>query len=185
MTAEIIERAKKVKLLLMDCDGVLTDGKLYFSEQGESLKVFHVRDGQGLVMWHQAGFQSGIISGRNSEIVKTRATELGMHYIRIGSLNKTKDFEDILQIAKVSPEEVAFVGDDIPDICVMEKVGFPITVADGVLEVIPFSIYKTLNKGGLGAVREAVNLLLDCKEQGFPIKIQSSTNTRKMKIELF
>lgn len=165
MPDDIIRRAKKVKLLLMDCDGVLTDGRLYFSEQGESLKVFHVRDGQGLVMWHQAGFQSGIISGRKSEIVRTRATELGMHYVRIGSQNKTKDLEDILQITKVVPEEVAFIGDDIPDICVMEKVGFPITVADGALELSSFTIYKTLNKGGLGAVREVVNLLLNCKEK--------------------
>ena len=71
-------RAKRVKLLLMDCDGVLTDGKLYYSERGEELKVFHVRDGQGLVSWHQAGFRSGIITGRKSKILEVRANELGI-----------------------------------------------------------------------------------------------------------
>src|SRR5215210_6057294 len=105
LTDEIIVRAKKIKLLLMDCDGVLTDGRLYFTERGEEMKVFHVRDGQGLNLWHRAGFRSGIISGRNAEkILEKRANELGMHYIKSGSLDKAKDFEDILQDAKVAPD---------------------------------------------------------------------------------
>lgn len=161
---DVIKRARKIKLLLMDCDGVLTDGRLYFSESGESLKVFHVRDGQGLVLWHQAGFRSGIISGRSSEIVRTRATELGMHYIKIGSLDKTKDFEDILQDAKVKPEEVAFIGDDVADICVMEKVGLAVTVADGASEVESYSNYKTILNGGFGAVREVTDLLINLRK---------------------
>ncbi len=163
LSDDITERAKKVKLLLMDCDGVLTDGKLYLSEQGETLKVFHVRDGQGLVMWHQAGFQSGIITGRNSEIVKTRATELGMHYIKVGSVNKANDFADILKIAQVTEDEVAFIGDDIPDICILEKVGLAITVADGAVEISPYIRYRTKLDGGQGAVREITNLLIKSK----------------------
>ncbi len=161
---DVIKRARKIKLLLMDCDGVLTDGRLYFSESGESLKVFHVRDGQGLVLLHQAGFRSGIISGRSSEIVRTRATELGMHYIKIGSLDKTKDFKDILQDAKVKPEEVAFIGDDVADICVMEKVGLAVTVADGASEVESYSNYKTILNGGFGAVREVTDLLINLRK---------------------
>ena len=148
----------------MDCDGVLTDGRLYYSESGETLKVFHVRDGQGIVSWHQAGFRSGIISGRDSKIVRTRAAELGMHYIKIDSLNKTKDFEDILQKAKVKAEEVAFIGDDIADICVMEKVGLSITVADGASEVEPYIKYKTILNGGFGAVREVTDLLINSRK---------------------
>ncbi len=164
-TQDIIFRAKKIKLLLMDCDGVLTDGRLYFTEGGEAMKVFHVRDGQGLVMWHKAGFQSGIISGRNSEkILEKRATELGMHYIKACSLDKAKDLADVLQDAKVTSEEVAYIGDDIGDICLMEKVGLPIAVADAVSEILPYTIYKAEAKGGFGAVREVTDLLLHAKK---------------------
>ena len=157
------ERAKKIKLLLMDCDGVLTDGRLYFSETGESLKVFHVRDGQGIVMWHQAGFQTGIITGRNSPIVIKRATELGMHYIKVGSQNKVKDFAEILKESNIISEEVAYIGDDIPDISLMEIVGFSITVKDAAREVKPFAKYITKSKGGFGAVREVIDLLINSK----------------------
>lgn len=162
---DILIRARKIKLLLMDCDGVLTDGRLYFSARGEELKVFHVRDGQGLVTWHQAGFRSGIISGRDLEIVKKRATELGIHYIKACSLDKAKDFEDILQDAKVSPDEVAYVGDDIGDICLMKKVGLPIAVSDAASEVLPYTLYKTELNGGFGAVREITDLLLAVKKR--------------------
>ena len=164
MQDEIIRRAKKIKLLLMDCDGVLTDGRLYFSENGEEIKVFHVRDGQGLVMWHEAGFRSGIISGRDSKIVKKRADELGIHFIKQGSKDKTICFADILVEAQVSMEDVAFVGDDVQDIVLFEKVGLPIAVADAVAEVFPNVIYTTKAKGGLGAVREITDLLLKSKE---------------------
>ncbi len=164
ITTEVIEKAKKVKLLLMDCDGVLTDGRLYFGEKGEETKVFHVRDGQGIVMWHQAGFESGVISGRKSKILHTRATELGMRYIKDGSQDKAKDFEDVLQLANVSSEEVAFIGDDVADICLMEKVGFAVAVADAVQELYPHVIYTTKSKGGSAAVREVTDLLLKAKK---------------------
>jgi 3-deoxy-D-manno-octulosonate 8-phosphate phosphatase (KDO 8-P phosphatase) len=165
MKREIIERAGKIKLLLMDCDGVLTDGKLYYSESGEAMKVFHVRDGQGLISWHKAGFRSGIISGRNAKkILESRVTELGTHYIKAGSLNKAKDFADILQDAKVASDEVAYIGDDIGDICLLEKVGLPIAVADAASEVLPYAVYKTEAKGGFGAVREVTDFLLQAKE---------------------
>lgn len=163
MQIEIVERAKKIKLLLMDCDGVLTDGRLYFSHHGEELKVFHVRDGQGLVMWHRAGFHSGIISGRNSQIVEKRAFELGVRYVRIGSKDKLKDFAEILEKAKVTIEEVAYIGDDIPDIDLMKTVGLGIAVADAVTEVFPFAKYTTASRGGFGAVREMTDLLLKSK----------------------
>jgi 3-deoxy-D-manno-octulosonate 8-phosphate phosphatase (KDO 8-P phosphatase) len=162
---EIIRRAAKIKLLLMDCDGVLTDGKLYYTDGGEAMKVFNVRDGQGLVSWHKAGFLSGIISGRNAKkILELRATELGIHYIKACSFDKTKDFADVLQDAKVASEEVAYIGDDIGDACLMEKVGLPIAVADAVSELLPVVIYRTKAKGGCGAVREVTDLLLRAKE---------------------
>ena len=161
---DILARARKIKLLLMDCDGVLTDGKLYYSAKGEEMKVFNVRDGQGIVSWHKAGFRSGIISGRDAKkILERRATELGMHYIKACSLDKAKDFLDILQDAKVTPEEVAYIGDDIGDICLLEKVGLPIAVFDAAVELDSFIIYKTKLKGGFGAVREVTDLLLSAE----------------------
>ena len=165
MQDEILRRAKNIKLLLMDCDGVLTDGRLYFTENGEEIKVFHVRDGQGLAMWHEAGFRSGIISGRDSKIVKKRADELGIHFIKQGSKDKTICFAEILAEAKVSIEEIAFVGDDVQDIVLFEKVGLPIAVADAVADVFPNVIYTTKAKGGLGAVREITDLLLQSKQK--------------------
>ncbi len=165
LTAEIIERARKIKLLLMDCDGVLTDGRLYYTESGEQMKVFNVRDGQGIVSWHKAGFQSGIISGRDAQkILEARAAELGMHYIKAPSQDKAKDFEDILRDAKVTADEVAYIGDDIGDVCLLEKVGLPIAVADAALEILPYALYKTGTKGGFGAIREITDLLLRAKE---------------------
>jgi 3-deoxy-D-manno-octulosonate 8-phosphate phosphatase (KDO 8-P phosphatase) len=165
LNEEILRRAKKIKLLLMDCDGVLTDGRLYYNEKGEAMKVFNVRDGQGLASWHKAGFRSGIISGRDArEILEKRATELGIRYIKTCSLDKAKDFEDILQDAKVASEEVAYVGDDIGDICLMGKVGLPVAVADAASELDSYIIYKTKAKGGFGAVREVTNLLLKAKK---------------------
>lgn len=147
----------------MDCDGVLTDGRLYYSERGEELKVFNVKDGQGIVMWHRAGFQSGIISGRSSKIVLTRATELGMHYIKIGSRDKSKDLGEIFEMTGLAPENVAYVGDDLPDIDLMAKVGLSIAVNDAVPELKRHCLFICSKDGGMGAVREIVNTLLCAK----------------------
>lgn len=163
MNEEILQRARKIKLLLMDCDGVLTDGRLYFTEGGETIKVFHVRDGQGIVSWHAAGFRSGIISGRNSPIVELRAKELGIEFVRQGAADKIGAFEEILALAKVSAEETAFVGDDIPDITLFRRVGLAIAVADAVSEAKAAAHFITQNKGGRGAVREITDLLLQTK----------------------
>lgn len=160
---KLLEKATKVKLLLMDCDGVLTDGRLYYSDKGEELKVFNVKDGQGIVMWHRAGFKSGIISGRSSKIVSVRAGELGMHYIKVGSQDKAKDFEEIFESAGVEPEEVAYIGDDLPDIVLLKKVGLAIAVNDSAQEVINEANYITKQNGGFGAVREVTDLLLKAK----------------------
>lgn len=165
LSDDVLDRARKIKLLLMDCDGVLTDGRLYYTENGEQMKVFNVRDGQGIVSWHKAGFRSGIISGRNAKkILEARATELGIHYIKTDSHDKVRDFWDILQDAKVTSDEAAYIGDDIGDICLMEQVGLPISVADAVPKVLAHVIYKTKTKGGFGAIREVTDLLLWAKK---------------------
>src|SRR6185295_18210414 len=106
--AEIERRAARIKLLLMDCDGVLTDGRLMLLENGDEQKMFNVRDGHGLVLLHRAGLQSGIISGRSSSFVRRRASELGMNLELVcqGSLNKIQDFEDLITRAKVRADEI-------------------------------------------------------------------------------
>jgi|SRR5687768_12977320 len=145
----------------MDCDGVLTDGRLYFSAQGEEMKVFDVRDGQGIVSWHKAGFKSGIISGRDAaEIVQKRADELGIEFVRTSSPDKIKDFEDITQSLRIGPENVAYIGDDIGDIALLKRVGFAVAVGDAVEEVKAAAAYITRARGGRGAVREVIDMLL-------------------------
>lgn len=160
---QLEERARKIKLLLMDCDGVLTDGRLYFSENGEELKVFHARDGQGIVNWHKAGFRSGIISGRNSRIVDLRGGQLGIEFIRQGVKDKLAACNEILAAARIRPEEAAYIGDDTPDVEVMRSVGFAAAVADAVDEVKAAAHCVTERNGGGGAVREAIDLLLDAR----------------------
>ncbi len=161
---QIHDRAGKIKLLLMDCDGVLTDGRLYFSEEGEELKVFHVRDGLGLVRWHEAGFKSGIVSGRSSTIVEIRARELGIEFVRQASRDKFAAVVEIMEFSGVSADEVAFVGDDLPDIPAMHHICLGIAVADAVDEVRSAAQYVTHAKGGEGAIREVIDLLLDAKK---------------------
>ncbi|MEO7539825.1 MAG: HAD hydrolase family protein [Pyrinomonadaceae bacterium] len=160
---EIAGRARKIKLLLMDCDGVLTDGRLYFGARGEELKVFHVRDGQGIVMWHEAGFRSGIISGRDSPTVNLRANQLGIEFVRQGVTDKAATLRDVMASAGVTADHVAFIGDDIPDIDAMQIAGFAVAVADAVSEVKAAAHHVTELNGGRGAVREAIDLILAAK----------------------
>jgi 3-deoxy-D-manno-octulosonate 8-phosphate phosphatase (KDO 8-P phosphatase) len=157
-------RARRVKLLLMDCDGVLTDGRLYFTANGEEMKVFNVRDGQGLAKWHAAGFESGIISGRGGrEIILKRAVELGVRHTHTSSQDKIRDVEEILGETGIAAEETAFVGDDLGDLGAMGVVGFSVAVADAVEEVKAAANYITGSSGGRGAVREVVDLILSLK----------------------
>lgn len=162
---EIVPIARGIKLLLMDCDGVLTDGRLYFSATGEEMKVFDVKDGQGIVSWHKAGFISGIISGRGADaIIRRRAEELGIRFVVTSSPDKVGDLEKIAGEAGVAMNEIAFVGDDLGDLTVMGKVGFPVAVADAAAETKAAAAYVTSAKGGRGAVRQVCDLLLLAKK---------------------
>ncbi|MBC7900464.1 MAG: HAD hydrolase family protein [Saprospiraceae bacterium] len=162
--AELLSRARNIKLLLMDCDGVLTDGRLHFSAEGETIKVFHARDGQGIVDWHKAGFRSGIISGRNSPIVEMRGRQLGIEFISQGRKEKVSAFHELIAAAGVEPREVAFIGDDTPDAEVMPLVGLAVAVSDAHSSAKAAAHYITQLKGGRGAVRELIDLLLDVKK---------------------
>ncbi|HSE15865.1 MAG TPA: HAD hydrolase family protein [Pyrinomonadaceae bacterium] len=164
MKAEVQERAARIKLLLMDCDGVLTDGRIWLFENGEEQKGFHTRDGLGIDLLHRAGLRSGIISGRTSSAVTTRARTLGMSFVVQGHENKSQAFADVLAEAGVSNAEVAYIGDDLNDIPLMLQSGLGFAVADAALETRERAHYVTKAPGGFGAVREVIELIL--KSQG-------------------
>ncbi len=163
-SSEVQQRAERVKLLLMDCDGVLTDGRIWIFENGEEQKGFHTRDGLGIDLWHRAGFKSGIISGRVSSAVEVRARTLGMTFICQGCEDKLEAFTDSLSRAGLTSDEVAFVGDDLNDLPLMLQSGFAVAVADAALETREHAHYVTQAQGGYGAIREVIELIL--KAQG-------------------
>ena len=163
-TSEIQERAARIKLLLMDCDGVLTDGRIWALESGEDQKAFHTRDGLGIELLHRAGLKSGIISGRVSGAVERRARGLGMSFIWLGREDKLQAFAETLAQAGVTNEQVAFVGDDLNDIPLMLQSGLAVAVADAAAETREHAHYVTTARGGRGAIREVVELIL--KSQG-------------------
>lgn len=156
----IERRASRVKLLLMDCDGVLTDGRLWLLRDGDEQKSFNVRDGLGLELWHRAGLKSGIISGRSSSFVERRVRELNMEFVRQGAKNKIQDFEELLALADVEESEVAFVGDDLNDIPLMRRSEFAVAVRDAAEETRSAAHYVTRAAGGSGAIREVIEVIL-------------------------
>lgn len=160
MNSDVQERTARIKLLLMDCDGVLTDGRIWIFENGEEQKGFHTRDGLGIDLWHRAGLRSGIISGRTSSAVESRARTLGMSFIVQGHENKVKAFADTLAQAGVTNAEVAYIGDDLNDVPLMMQSGLGVAVADAALETRERAHYVTKALGGFGAVREVVELIL-------------------------
>ena len=150
-----------VKLLLTDVDGVLTDGSIVIDSAGREIKHFHVRDGAGMVAWGKLGLRLGIITGRPSPVTMLRAAELRIDYIeQCPAMGKVAALENICAKAGVEAGEVAFIGDDLADLPVLTRVGYPIAVADAAPEVIGVARYVTNAAGGRGAVREAIEHLL-------------------------
>jgi 3-deoxy-D-manno-octulosonate 8-phosphate phosphatase (KDO 8-P phosphatase) len=154
------QRARQIKLLLMDCDGVLTDGRIWIIDENEDQKAFHIRDGLALELWHRAGLRSGIISGRSSTAVSRRAKGLNISIVHLGQNDKLKAFEETLLETGVSSDEVAFIGDDLNDIPLMLRCGLAIAVSDASSETKARAHYITRASGGNGAVREAIELIL-------------------------
>ena len=163
-TEQVQQRAARIKLLLMDCDGVLTDGRIWLFENGEEQKGFHTRDGLGIDLLHRAGLRSGIISGRTSSAVETRARTLGMSFVVQGHENKIQAFADTLAQAAVAPAEVAYIGDDLNDIPLILQSGLGVAGADAALETRERAHYVTKALGGFGAVRGVIEVIL--KSQG-------------------
>ncbi|NTW60320.1 MAG: HAD-IIIA family hydrolase [Nitrospirae bacterium] len=153
-------KAKKIKLLLLDVDGVLTDGRIILDNQGNELKAFHVRDGHGIKLAQRAGIVIGIITGRKAEVVSVRARELGIGEVHQGALEKIGVYDALLEKYGLRDDEAAFIGDDIVDVGILKRVGFAVTVADCDPAVRPYADMITQARGGRGAVREVINLLL-------------------------
>jgi 3-deoxy-D-manno-octulosonate 8-phosphate phosphatase (KDO 8-P phosphatase) len=158
------ERLQKIRLLLLDVDGVLTDGGIVYDDRGVQTKIFDVKDGHGLKLLQRAGLRVGIITGRQSEVVNIRARELGIEVVHQGAREKLVPYREVLAGLGLTDAEVAYVGDDLPDLPVMQRVGWSAAPADAVEEVRAQADYVTVCGGGRGAVREVCELLL--KETG-------------------
>ncbi len=162
--AELVKKMRKVKALILDVDGVLTDGRIIIGDDGQETKCFHVRDGHGLKMIKRAGIEVMFLTGRRSRVVERRARELGVEKVYQGALDKLAVFNEILATGGYVPAQVAYMGDDIVDLPVLSRVGLSITVADSHGEVLKAVDLVTKNPGGRGAVREVCEMIL--KAQG-------------------
>lgn len=163
--ARVATLAAKVRLAVFDVDGVLTDGRLMLGPGGQEFKNFHVRDGQGLVMLRDSGFALAIITGRESQVVAERMADLGIEYVFQGQSDKLQALESLLHELDIEPQAVCYVGDDLPDIPVMMRVGLPIAVADAHWKLHDHAVCATTAKGGDGAVREVCELLLTAQDK--------------------
>jgi len=158
-------QAERIELLVLDVDGVLTDGGIWYSDGGEELKRFHVRDGLGLKMWQAAGGRAAVLSGRRSETVTRRAAELGLHPVSQACADKAAGFAALLAEVGLTADRVCGVGDDLPDLPFLSRCGLAVAVGDAVAEVQAAADHVTTAPGGRGAVRETVEWLLKVRGQ--------------------
>ncbi len=156
----VVSRAAAVRLMILDVDGVLTDGRLYYGPQGEAMKAFDVRDGHGLKLMREGGIDVAILTARSSQIVATRMRELGIERVHQGATDKVAGFERLLADTGVNEQACGYIGDDWPDLAVLARVGFAATVADAVPEVRESAHWVASRPGGQGAVRELAQYLL-------------------------
>ncbi len=158
-------RCRTVELIVSDVDGVLTDGGIVLSNEGIETKRFHIKDGLGIKIWRQAGGHFALITGRNSHIVKLRAAELGIDIVRQGTDLKLPALAEILARLELGPEQVCYIGDDLPDLAALRFAGLGVAVADACQELRQAAHYVTSVKGGAGAVRETIELILKSQQR--------------------
>jgi len=157
---EITNKARKIKLIAFDVDGVLTDGSITYSDNGVEIKTFNAKDGQGMSMLADSEYITAIITARTSAIVEKRAKDLKVNHIYQGAKNKLVALADLMDMYSLSFDEVAYVGDDFPDICILGRVGLACCPLDAVDEVKSVCHFVSSRNGGQGAVREVANLIL-------------------------
>lgn len=164
MERDLLEKAKKIKLLLLDVDGVLTDGKIIYDSKGRDMKFFDVHDGLGVYLLQKAGIPTILITAKGSKAIRPRARDMRVAEVFENISPKTAILDKILKRYKVALDEICFAGDDLVDLCLMKRVGFPIAVFNAAPEIKQVASYITLREGGRGAVREISELIL--KSQG-------------------
>jgi 3-deoxy-D-manno-octulosonate 8-phosphate phosphatase (KDO 8-P phosphatase) len=160
---KVVEKAKKLKLLILDVDGVLTDGKLFFDNEGNEYKTFHARDGHGIKLLRQTGVEVAVISGRKSSAVALRMKNLGIEHVYQGHEDKLAAFHEIIEKTGISPEQTAHVGDDLLDLPIMIRVGLAIAVCDANFAVKQRADWCTTLPGGHGAVREVCDFIMQAQ----------------------
>ncbi|MDU2939387.1 3-deoxy-manno-octulosonate-8-phosphatase KdsC [Superficieibacter sp. 1612_C1] len=160
VSSQMLEQAKKIRLLILDVDGVLSDGLIYMGNNGEELKAFNVRDGYGIRCALTSGIDVAIITGRKAKLVEDRCATLGITHLYQGQSDKLLAYRELLEKLALSPDQVAYVGDDLIDWPVMAEIGLSVAVADAHPLLIPRADYITRINGGRGAVREVCDLLL-------------------------
>ncbi len=160
---ELIERAKKIKMMAFDVDGVMTDGSITYDENGVEYKTFNAKDGHGLVRMSKAGFVTAIITARNNGTVTHRAENLNITELCQGQKFKLPALESLKEKYNLSYDEISYMGDDLPDVCVLEKVGLACCPADAVDEVKALCNFVSTKNGGRGAVRELCDFVLDAQ----------------------
>ena len=160
LSHDLRQRVARIEMLLLDVDGVMTDGGLYYADGGGECQRFHVRDGMGLKLWRQAGKRAGIITGRTSRAAAARVAELRLEVVVQGADRKLPAFQAALRQHGLGPEQVAYAGDDLPDVPVLAECGLAVAVADACPEVVASAHYVTKAAGGHGAVREIIELIL-------------------------
>lgn len=154
------ESMRRIRLIILDVDGVLTDGGIYIGLEGEAMKRFDIKDGLGISLWHRAGGITAILTGRSSRIVENRAKELHISVVRQGCVDKGAAYEELKNELELTDDEIAYIGDDLIDLPVMKKAGLPVAVADAVPEVRNAARLVATHAGGRGAVRETVERIL-------------------------
>jgi len=160
---DILQRARKIKLVLFDVDGVLTDGGLFFGDDGQEYKAFYSRDGLGIKLLQRTGVEVGVITARQSQLVVHRMKNLGIEHFYQGHLDKTIAFKEVLEKLNLSPEQTAYVGDDVIDLPVMTQVGLAVAVQDAHPFVKKHAHWITTHNGGRGAARDLCELIMEAQ----------------------
>ena len=175
-TSSLNDRARRIRLLVMDVDGVLTDGGMYYSEHGEELKKFNTRDGQGIALFHQAGLETAILTKEDTSIVTRRGAKLKVGEVRVGVDDKLSALVQMLAARNLTFDQVAYIGDDLNDVEVLRRVGLAVVVRDATRTPRSVAHYITRARGGEGAVRELCELIVEAQT---PASATESENARR------
>ena len=165
MDASVIDKAKKIKMLLLDVDGVLTDGRIIYDSKGRDSKFFDVHDGMGVYLMKKAGIPTILITAKGSRAIRPRARDMQVEAVFADISPKSLVLDKIFGKYRIQKEEICFIGDDLVDLCVMKRVGFPVAVSNACAEIKEAAAYITVKSGGRGAVREVVEMILKSQDK--------------------